>query len=265
MVFNIYDKLVNAITLNVKKLWQNKKFVIPILLGLVVGILLVSKLVTKLYNTFPLQTSYFFIGLIIGSVPLIFKLMVKKSSTEKFSTSKIIVLIICALVGFAILVYMGYLNNTVQKPEVSSILPDFSFLLVIKMFVAGIFGAMAMIIPGVSGSLLFLILGVYTTIMQAISSLTTSGMFVKAALILAPCALGILVGLVGGAKLISILLKKIPSQTYAVIFGLVLGSVITVFPGTSFGSLQTTIVSVICLLIGAALSFFSTKFAPKEK
>ena len=33
VVFNIYDKFVNAITFNVKKLWANKRFVFPLLVS----------------------------------------------------------------------------------------------------------------------------------------------------------------------------------------------------------------------------------------
>ena len=53
VVFNIYDEFVNAITLNVKKLWANKKFLIPLLGGMALGVLLFSKFVTILYENFP--------------------------------------------------------------------------------------------------------------------------------------------------------------------------------------------------------------------
>ena len=45
VILGIYDKFVNAITFNVKKLWQNKRFVIPLILGLLLGVLIFSKLI----------------------------------------------------------------------------------------------------------------------------------------------------------------------------------------------------------------------------
>ncbi|MDD7268821.1 MAG: DUF368 domain-containing protein, partial [Treponema sp.] len=38
VIFGIYDKFVNAITFNVKKLWQNKRFVVPLLCGMALGV-----------------------------------------------------------------------------------------------------------------------------------------------------------------------------------------------------------------------------------
>ena len=57
VVFNIYDRFVNAITFNIKKLLKNWKFVVPILTGMLLGILLFSKLITILYRNCPLWKS----------------------------------------------------------------------------------------------------------------------------------------------------------------------------------------------------------------
>lgn len=265
VVFNIYNKFVNAITLNFKKLWKNKKFVIPLIIGLAAGVLIFSKLITKLYDNFPLQTSYFFLGLIVGSIPLVFKFSFKKKNGEKkFSAAKIVSLVICFLIGLGILIYLGHLEGIITVPEAAEVLPSFTPALAIRMFIAGIVGAIAMIIPGISGSLLFLILGVYTIIMKSISSILEPGMLMNSILLLAPCAVGIIVGLLGGAKLISILLKKIPNQTYAIILGLICGSAVAVFPGFHFASTLHTAICFICFVAGVVIAFISTKFAPKE-
>ena len=85
VVFGIYDRFINAITLNFKKLWANRKFVIPMLLGMILGVLFFSKLVTYLYTHFPTQTNYAFTGLIIGSVPLLVSLVTKQKEGAKKS------------------------------------------------------------------------------------------------------------------------------------------------------------------------------------
>ena len=43
VVFNIYDRFVNAITLNVKKLIKNWKFIVPLFGGMALGILIAMK------------------------------------------------------------------------------------------------------------------------------------------------------------------------------------------------------------------------------
>ncbi len=60
VVFNVYDQFLNAITFNLKKIWKNKRFVIPILSGMALGVLIFSKLISLLYSNFPFQTNCFF-------------------------------------------------------------------------------------------------------------------------------------------------------------------------------------------------------------
>ena len=270
VVFNIYDKFVNAITLNFKKLWRNRKFVFPLLIGMLGGVLVFSKLISIVYEKFPMQTNYFFTGLILGSIPMLFKYMTAKKEGEKFSAGKITTIVICALAGFALLIYLGHLEGVLGTPDMSGDLPDQTLPLTIRIFAAGLIGAVAMIIPGISGSLLMLIMGVYTIVMKSISLLFPTlfasdfQLFFKAFFLLLPNGVGVLIGLLSGAKLIAWLLKKIPNQTYAVIFGLICASAVNVFPGFNFATPWTGVGSIICLLAGAAMAYFSTKLAPEE-
>ena len=97
VVFNIYDKFINAITFNVKKIIQNWRFVVPLIGGMALGVLIFSKLISILYTKFPVQTNFFFVGLIFGSIPLLFSFMTKKSENEKFGAGRIISIVLCAL------------------------------------------------------------------------------------------------------------------------------------------------------------------------
>ena len=273
VVFNVYDQFVNAITFNLKKIWGNRRFVFPILGGMALGVLIFSKLISVLYTHFPFQTNCFFTGLIIGSIPLLFSLMIKggqkKSEEKKESLTKlrIVSLILCALAGFALLVTFNYLEKAFDKTAVENmILPELSAALVLRIFIAGFIGAIAMIIPGISGSLLMLMMGVYTIIITAIPALFVPETMVHAFLLLIPNGIGVLIGLLCGAKAISFLLKKLPHQTYAVIFGLICGSIIVVFPGfEGFASVLGFISSVLCVAGGIAMAFFSSKLDPGEQ
>ena len=138
--------------------------------------------------------------------------------------------------------------------------------LLIKIFIAGFIGAVAMIVPGISGSLLMLMMGVYTIIITAIPSLFVPDTMFHAFFLLLPNGIGVLLGLLCGAKAIGFLLKKLPHQTYAVIFGLICGSIIVVFPGfEGFASVLGFISSVLCVISGAAVAYFSSKFEPKKE
>lgn len=275
VVFNIYDKFVNAITLNLKKLVKNWKFVLPILSGMGCGILLFSKVLTGFIEKFPMQTNFFFVGLIIGSIPLLCKYTFKNypqtddnSEIEKQEMPvfiKNIILVFEILIGITIIVLFQYLhlkygNNLTES---SDVLPEFSIGLVLRLFIGGLLGAVAMIIPGISGSLIMLILNVYTVIIAAISGLLTKGTFIHSALLLLPAGLGIITGLFAGAKLISILIEKVPQYTYAVILGLIIGSVLVMLPHDLRN--VNIVFCIIFMGLGFCLAFFSTLFSGKAK
>lgn len=274
VVFGIYDKFVNAITLNFKKIWANKKFVFPLLSGMLLGILIFSKLIGILYTHFPFQTNYFFSGLVLGSLPMIFSLMIKKdeiksedeiSKKNKLSTGEIISIVVCALIGFAVVLIFTILQTKYSKNITSEAMPKITFGLEVRIFVAGILGAIAMIIPGISGSLLMLMMGVYTIVVPCIPALFEPSKFFHALFLLLPNGVGVIIGLLCGAKLISFLLKRFSNATYACIFGLIFGSFFAVFPGfPDFKNLILVLVCVICLAAGFSLAFFSSKIDDKE-
>ncbi|MBP5359013.1 MAG: DUF368 domain-containing protein [Treponema sp.] len=261
VVFGIYDRFINAITLNFKKLWANKKFVIPMVLGMLLGVLLFSKLVSYLYTHFPTQTNYAFTGLIIGSVPLLISLVTKQKGEGKKSFWYYFSLVICAAAGIALIYLFSILEGSVDKntPEFS-VLPELSVGLALRIFIAGLLGAVAMIIPGISGSLLMLIMGVYPIVISAISVLLQPSTFVHACLLLLPNGIGVLLGLLLGAKLIGFMLKKAPGQSYAVILGLLLGSAVFMFPGfAGFTSAGVIAGSIIAFVGGILLAYFGSK------
>lgn len=262
VVFNIYDKFMESITLNVKKLWANKAFLTPLLLGMVFGILVFSKLISYLYDNFPLQTFYVFTGLILGCIPLIAGYAWKtepagENESEKKSPARIAVLAVFFILGLAAILYFAYIKSRMGTsiPDTQEI-PDFSPLLALKIFLAGLLAAVAMVIPGISGSLLLLILGVYTLILSSIGAFFVPDTMIKSALVLMPFALGVLSGILGGSRLISILLKKFKNQTYSVILGLIVGSLAVTFPGVGFESASQCVACILCLIAGTSLAFF---------
>lgn len=261
VVFNIYDAFVNAITLNVKKLWANRKFLVPLLAGMALGVLLFSKLVSVLYGHFPVQTNCFFTGLVLGSIPLIFSYARSIPSGKTGSVPFVISLVLCALAGFAVLLFFSQLEGSVDRTSAAySILPPLSAALAFRIFIAGVFGAIVMIVPGISGSLIMLIMGVYTIVITSIPALFSPQTFTHALFLLLPNGIGVLLGLLSGARMISFFLKKIPNHTYAVILGLLGGSAVTIFPGAkAFETVPAMLSCLVCLCGGAALAYFSSR------
>lgn len=243
VVFNIYDRLINVITLDIKKILKEWKFILPLIAGMGLGIILFSKLITFLFANYPIQTNWFFIGIILGSIPMIYK---RFDFAAKEKSSGRVGGLICALVALVIMAVMTY----TEVSEAGNVIQtDLTLGLAIKLFIGLAFAAIAMIIPGISGSFLMLVVGIYSTIIAAVADLNIP--------LLIPGALGIVAGLLGGAGLVRFLMAKVPAHTYGGILGLVLGSILVIFPG--FGSFVTVLTSLVCAALGCCISFFASR------
>lgn len=246
VILDIYDDLINAIGELRHHFKKSIKFLIPIGLGAGVGILLFSALIKYLLGQYPMPINFLFMGLIIGSIPMIYKRARVNEFKLGYSLS--------FLLPFLLMMVMAFLGGESVGNAVITTLTLDSF---VKLFLYSAIAAACMILPGMSGSMVLMILGVYTTILTAIADFNI--------LILMPVGLGVLVGILGGAKLIEILLKKYPNQTFLAILGLVVGSIFPVFNNSGFTFSGQGIVAIIALIIGAILTFIFSSEQFKEK
>lgn len=253
VVFGIYDELIGVISFNIKQILSKWKFWLPLALGMGIGIIAFSKIVTFLFEYFPVQTQYFFAGIVLGSIPLILRrtsFAIKRENVGNW---------IAALVSLSIMLLMVFINT---DNMVSTIQTELTFGLGIKLLIGGALAAFAMIIPGISGSFLMVILGIYSTIIASVSDFNIP--------IICVVAVGVIIGIFTGAKGVQVLLDKVPQQTYGAIFGLVIGSVFAVVPlkeTLSFfqeGRILGFLVAIVCCASGFALAFFSGKEGKEE-
>ena len=245
VVFNIYDRLISVITLNVKKILSEWKFILPLVVGMGLGIILFSKAITFLFENYPVQTNWFFIGIILGSIPMIAKRLMIASTASSSDARKIPVsAIVCGVLALAVMAIMTYANVAESGAPIQT---ELTPLLAVKLFIGLACATIAMIIPGISGSFLMLVVGIYSTVIAAISDFNIP--------LLIPAVIGGVIGLLGGAKLVRFLMAKVPAQTYGAIMGLVLGSILVIFPG--FGGFATVATSLLAAAVGFVVSFFA--------
>lgn len=102
VVFGCYDKVCGALTLNLKEIKKNIVFLIFFGIGAVGGILGFAFVISWLFENCPVQTNLFFMGLILGSVPLILR---NATVSEKFRPSCLAPFLIglAAVVGLTLL------------------------------------------------------------------------------------------------------------------------------------------------------------------
>ena len=241
VILNIFDKLILSISEFRKRPIESIKFLAPIGVGGILGIGIFSVLIKFLLREYNLQVNYFFIGLIFGSIPLIYK----RAGGIK---DKVFLKSIAFLVAMIAIILISVANKTGNN----SIL-EISATTMVKLFIDSMIGAAAMILPGVSGSLVLVILGSYFTIINAIPSLN---MYV-----LIPVAIGVLIGILFGSKILAISLKKSAEITFAAILGLIFGSMLILISNNILSLDINGLVSIITLAAGILIALWFSKKA----
>ena len=236
LLLGIYDDFIRSISgIFSKRFWESLKFLIPIGLGMVIAIGVLSKLINYLLSTHTVPTMFFFVGLIGGIIPYLLK-------TSNFKQTFSIQHYILLLLGIIIIVIITLLNNGDKHAGETLTLNSG---LIIKYFIAGVCASSAMLLPGISGSFMLLVFGVYGTVMFAISEFMSLNF--AAIPVLLTVGFGIICGFLFSSKLIQYLLSYYTFLTYALIIGFVVGSLYAVFPGLP-GTFITWIISIITLV-----------------
>lgn len=250
LLIGIYERLLSSIKGLLSNSYRSSlRFLIPLVIGMGIAILSLSKVMTYLLETHPVPTQWTFIGLVIGVLPMLWRFSRAK---ETFRVPHVIVF----LVALVLLIAMSFISpgETMQNPEIT-------MFLLVKLFLAGMIAAMTLLLPGISGSLVLLILGYYYIVVSAIDELTS---FNFAGLpILIATGSGIVVGLYFGSVLISFMFSKFKYVTYAGVMGLVLGSIFSIYPGLP-NSPVMWVITIIMLIVGFLVSFILGLVGEKE-
>lgn len=245
----VYDRLILVLTHFIKRMKEAVALLVPIAVGMLLSIAIFAKIFSEiLFPRFPLQTNLFFIGLILGGLPVIYGKV--KGNSIRLPQIIAFVLFFVMVVGFALVGEGGGSGADIT----------FGVSNVLKLFAAGVIAAATMVIPGVSGSMIMMILGYYTTIIDTVNAFINAlkDFDVPAVLdtfvVLVPFGIGVLVGIVAVAKFIEFMLKKFPLVTYWAIIGLIAASPFAILIMMEIGSVG--LVEIITGVILLAAGFF---------
>ena len=245
ITLGLYEEVINTISHFFENFKKNVKFIIPIGIGIVVSILLLSKVISFCLDKYPFPTTFFFIGLILGGIPLLWK----RASGAKRKISNWVV--------FGITFGVILLFTFMKSGNYFVSLDNLDIYGYVKLFVIGIISAATMVIPGISGSFVLMLLGYYEPIVNTIKDLTNMELLGRNIFILAPFGIGIVVGIILVAKLIEYLLNRYPVKTYYGVLGFVLASIISIIiPILKVSpSMLEVIISVILVIVGGITAY----------
>lgn len=216
LILGIYDQVIRAaaalnsqwlsyvLSLKIKKSATilDYNLLIPLAIGIVSGILFFTKVIPLIMyiEKYTFQVFSFFFGLILHTILSIMR--------NNFIWSfKDLSFVLAGLSLGLCLLLLG--QQTIEN----------NFL---TIFSSGLLSATAMILPGISGALILMLLGKYAIIFNAIADLNF--------LILFPFLCGFICSLVFITKLLAVALKKFQRPSFNFINGILISSLITLWP-----------------------------------
>ena len=261
-ILGIYERLICSIADVFKDFKNSLKTLLPIALGMIIGIVSLLFPLSWALEAFPLPTVSLFVGLAIGGIPSI----TDKVKGKKISCKNLLASIIPALVVLSI----SFMPIGAEKDLLNLSLGGY-----ILLFLIGILGSSALVIPGISGSMLLLILGYYNPIVNlATMHLLRGNDIGTSILVLGVTALGIAIGFIAISVIMKVLFKKCPRGTYFAIIGFILGSMPTIYistakeAGMTFNTLPSSPLHWICCVLlltaGFALSYALVVYSRKH-
>lgn len=234
VIFGIYEKLINSIFSIFKDFKKNISFLLPIMIGILIGIIVFGNILKFLFSTYHMQSCFSFIGLILGSIPILLK---RTLNGNKVKLSYFISFLLAFTFGFILIIIE-------KHNHFYSTFSNISFLYLI---LSGCLMSIGIVVPGVSSSVILMLLGTYSTYLDAISCFNVDILF--------PMGIGVLIGGLVFLKIIKFLLNKYNILTYFAIIGFTLGSIFVLYPGFSFdiNGFISLILFFLCFTLGLIL------------
>jgi putative membrane protein len=222
IIFKLYDQFLYALGNLFKQFKKCFFFLLPIAIGIGVGVLLGFVAVKKLLELLPFAIVCLFAGLMLGAFPAV------KDELKGAKKTPLLVALFC--LGLAIPVALGCFSAlaTIGGTVSQDIFSKINVWQVLLAVVVGGVMATTQIVPGLSASAFLMAIGWFASVVDSVSfsywQANPQIFFVYFAL-----AIGFLAGLLGFSKVLTNLFSKARHTAYSMIVGLSLGSIFSMF------------------------------------
>ena len=243
-----YERLIEDISELRQKIRPEFFFLVAIASGLLVGMLACTLFLDWTLDRFAAPMMAFFFGLIVAQIPEVWKL----TGYEKGSKISV-ASIICLAVGLGIIIALMVVNGGGRVVDTD----DHSVGNMVLFALCGIVLAVSKVMPGISGSSLLIALGLFEV---TISSVAHLDMY-----FIAPLCVGLLIGLFGFAKVMDMCLKRFRTETYMLIMGLTVGSLMIIIQELVNDSMDAAgwAVCIVMAVLGVIGSYAFTLYGRK--
>jgi len=242
IAMGVYHDFVEFISNPLKRIKQNFIFFTPIVIGMVISAVLFVITFRQLFDSYEKAIYLLFVGLIAGSIPLVYMEVKKIGFKMHYLIGAIVALVLAVAVSM-------YASGEGLMSEDTASMADWQGL-ALGGFAAGV----TALIPGMSLSTVLVLLGVYSPVIYAAEALlrTELSVIVPIGLFLVCLA----VGLMSTAKGIKYVFRKFPGFANTTVLGFQLGSLIGIAYQSHFMSDLnfTWLLGGIMLIVGICIS-----------
>ena len=236
IIFGLYQKTLDALGTFFQNTKEKARFLLPLVAGMIIGVLLFSKAIDYFMTNFEMATCFCFLGLILGTLPTVWKELKK----EGFAPRYYLYIVAAAALG---LWFFRANPNTFPQIDAPNLL---------QSVLLGVAVAATAIIPGVDPAVFLSTLGLYRAYVSALADLNFA--------ILAPLAVGLALGAVAISFVMSRLFKRFYTATYSMIFGIFLSMIPNMLTENCVLGLDLTSgISILLLIAGFAVSYILGK------
>jgi len=262
IILGFYDELIHTMNHFRENKRKNARYMVLFLIGVAIGAVLFSRLMTFLLTAFSLPTMLFFAGLLAGVIPLTYTYA--KGNNKRIALREI-------LLAIAAMIVLYFLSTGFNRPEIETAAEAGSIdvMIIIFLVFAGIINGATLVIPGLSGAFIMLIMGLYPLIISTVANIGSylvdirnTELLFEISVVLIPFGIGAVIGVLFMARLMEKLLRDYRKSVYAIILGLVVASIAALFqnpivyqsgtstPGIILGTLLCALGFTIAFLLG---------------
>lgn len=233
VAFGIYEPLMELMTSPRKALKKNWMMFLPFILGWVLGFILLARACERLFSLVPNIAVMLFLGLILGTLPKMFK-------DSELSNRQ------ASWTPFVISIAVSYILFHVIEGGRAIALPA-NFL---SFIFCGVLWGLSMIVAGLSSSTLLIYLGLYVPLADGIATLDLN--------VLVPMGIGIVLTVLTLARVVDRCYKTYRTTMTRIILGFVIASSLKTVPN-HFNVGWDMAISLVCCAVGFILATLMEK------
>ena len=218
IIFGLYEFLLLALGNIFKSFKSSFRFLLPVLLGAIIGFGLGFLLIQKLFLVIPFILICLFAGLMTGAMPAVIE-----NTKERSWRSREILLF---LTGLVIPIVLSIVAVFVSSGDMGVMV--FSSIKLILYFIYGVVISLTQIVPGLSATAFLMMVGEFGAMLNSlhVNYLLNNPLVVLMFFVL---AMGFLCGIILFSKLVKSLISRHKFIAFVFISGLSIGSVVSMF------------------------------------